>query len=389
YVLQTNNRNYIKGPLMDKVRTAAGNGLFTSEGDFWRRQRRLMQPGFHRQRIATFGGIMVEETDALILDWSTRTAPFTLDNDMTRLALRIVARALFTTSLTEADLVIVRETITPLLEEINRRARRPFSLRERLPLPENRAFDDNLTRIDALIHHIITTRRNADETYDDLLQMLIDIVDEDTGERMTDAQLRDEVITLFVAGHETTATALTWVFKLLADHPDVLARLQAEVDSVLGQRPPTAADYPNLPYTLAVFEETMRLYPPLRGIVRYALKDDVVGGYPVPAGSNVIVPLYALHRHPDFWPDPETFDPTRFLPEQSAGRHRFAYLPFGMGPRFCIGAPFARLEATLALARITQQVTVDPVPGQVIGMRGVGTLRPDPGVEVTIHPRRG
>lgn len=389
-VLQMNNRNYIKGELLDKLRVAAGNGLFTSEGDFWRRQRRMMQPFFHRTVIASFGEIMVAEVGKLLAQWDQYTAggtAFELQEQMMRVTLSVVAKALFTTALGDAELATVHETLGPILAEIAARSRRPFGLVEKLPTRANRAFTRNLARLNEIVDAIIAQHREPGAAFQDLLQMLIDARDEETGEAMSDQQLRDEVITLFVAGHETTATALTWAFKLLSEQPVVRRVLYEEVDRVLGGRTPTAADFPNLPYALAVFEETLRLYPPVVNIVRTALEPDTLAGHLLPAGSNVVIPTYALHRHPAFWDNPEGFDPNRMLPDARKGQHRFAYIPFSAGPRFCIGESFAKLEAVLILAMVAQRFEVNLVPGQRIEMRSLGTLRPAPGVNVLLKPR--
>jgi cytochrome P450 len=389
-VLQMNNRNYIKGELLDKLRVVAGNGLFTSEGDFWRRQRRMMQPFFHRTVIATFGEIMVAEIHKMLALWDRYAAdqvPFELQEAMMRLTLSVVAKALLTTALSDEQLNTVHETLGPVLVEIASRSRRPFDLVEKLPTPANRAFTSNLARLNEIIYSIIDQRRRDGAAYQDLLQMLIDAEDEETGERMSGEQLRDEVITLFVAGHETTATALTWAFKLLSEQPAVRRSLHAEVDTVLQGRTPTAADFPNLPFTLATFEETLRLYPPVVNIVRTLLEADTLRGHLLPADTNVVINTYALHRHPGFWENPEGFDPERFLPEGRKDRHRFAYIPFSSGPRFCIGESFAKLEAVLILAMVAQHFEVNLVPGQTIAMRSLGTLRPTPGVTVLLKHR--
>lgn len=389
-VLQMNNRNYVKGELLDKLRVAAGNGLFTSEGDFWRGQRRMLQPFFHRTAIAAFGQIMVAEIQQLLAQWDQYAAggtAFELGEQMMRVTLSVVAKALFTTALGDEELATVHETLGPILAEIAARSRRPFGLVEKLPTRANRAFTRNLARLNEIVDTIIAGHRAPGAAYGDLLQMLIDARDEETGAAMSDRQLRDEVITLFVAGHETTATALTWAFKLLSEQPVVRRVLYEEVDRVLGGRVPTAADFPNLPYTLAVFEETLRLYPPVVNIVRTALAADTLGGHLLPGGSNVVINTYALHRHPAFWANPEGFDPTRMLPEGRKGQHRFAYIPFSGGPRFCIGESFAKLEAVLILAMVSQRFEVNLVPGQRIDMRSLGTLRPAPGVNVLLVPR--
>ncbi len=387
HVLQMNNHNYIKGELLDKLRVAAGNGLFTSEGDFWRRQRRMMQPFFHRTKIAAFGEIMVAEIQKMLAKWEqylADQATFELNEEMMRVTLSVVAKALFTTALSDEQLDTVHETLGPILYEIANRSRRPFDLLEKLPTPTNRAFTRNLARLNEIIYAIIEQRRAQEGTYQDLLQMLIDAQDEETGERMSDEQLRDEVITMFVAGHETTATALAWAFKLLSEHPAVRRSLYEEVDQVLQGRTPTAADFADLPFTLATFEETLRLYPPLVNIVRTLLEADTLSGYTLLAGSNVVINTYTLHRHPDFWENPEGFDPTRFLPEQSKDRNRFAYIPFSSGPRFCIGESFAKMEAVFVLAMVAQRFEVNLVAGQNIDMRNLGTLRPTPGVNVVL-----
>lgn len=388
HVLQTNNRNYIKGELIENLQAAGGEGLFTSEGGYWFRQRRMMQPFFHRRVIAGFAEIMTTEISHLLERWQTLSEVY-LNKEMMRLTLSVVAKALFTTAMSEEALETVHQTLGPILRENAKRTKRPFSFLEKLPLPANRAYTRNRAKLNAIVQEIIETRRNDPGEYEDLLQMLIDAADEETGERMTDKQVRDEVITLFVAGHETTATALTWAFELLSESPVVRRQLQAEVDTVLGYRAPTADDYANLPFTLAVFEEALRLYPPVTMIPRQMLEVDTLGGYELPAGSNVVVNTFTLHRHPAFWSNPEAFDPTRFLSDNSKGRHRFAYLPFSAGPRYCIGDSFAKMEAVLALAMITQKFELDLVGGQSIGMANQGTLRPNPDVLMRLVSRQG
>ncbi len=387
-VLQMNNRNYIKGRLLDKIREVAGNGLFTSEGDFWRRQRRMMQPAFHRQYLTAFAEIMVDETDRMLSAWDVRPGSFDITEDMTHLTLNVVARAMFTTALSEADLATVRRNLGPVLNTVNERSRRPFGLMEKLPTRANAEFEAQLASLEDIILRIIEQRRNNPGEYKDLLQMLIDAQDEDTGDQMTDTQLRDEILTVFVAGHETTAIALSWVWKLLSEHAEVRAALKHEVDTVLCGRTPTAADYPNLPYTRAVFEEAIRLYPPVAIIPRTSLEDDELGGYNIPGGSNIAISTYALHRNEAFWENPDEFDPTRFLPENKEGRHRYAYVPFGGGPRYCIGASFASMEAVIIMAMVTQRYNVDVVTGCPIRLNPFAILRPVPGVEVTLTSRR-
>ncbi len=390
HVLQMNNHNYIKGTFLEKLTEVAGNGLFTSEGEFWRKQRRLMQPAFHRNLIAGFGDMMVAETDKVLARWADvadKGGTVELLHEMVGLTLTIVAKALFSTEMAEGDMDTVRATLGPILETTSRRQRNPLHFLEKLPTEVNRTFDESVAQINALIHRIIDSRRGQTAKANDLLQMLLDLKDEETGEGMSDQQLRDEVITLFVAGHETTATALSWAFKLLSEQPVARRELRNEIDTVLGDRTPTANDFPNLPYALAVFLETLRMYPPVPMIPRTALGPDTLSGYPIEKDANAIISTYALHHHPLYWENPDGFDPLLFMPDQGKGRHKFAYVPFGLGPRFCIGEPFAKLEATLILARVTQRFDLNLKPGQEIEMRSISTLRPIPGIYVTIQPK--
>ena len=389
YVLQSNNRNYVKGSTYAKLKPVLGEGLFTSEGDFWRRQRRLAQPAFHRQKIAGFAGAMVAETDKMLEAWEERKPDeaFDVSVEMMRLTLSIVAKTLFSTALSEQDLDEVHESLSFILKETQKRIRRPYSLAEKLPTATNRAYDEHRQILDHIIYRIISQRRQSGEDLPDLLGMFMAAQDEETGQSMDDKQLRDEVMTIFLAGHETTAVGLSWAWMLLSEHPTVRQQLETEVDTVLGRRPPGAADYELLPYTLAVIEEAMRLYPPVPAIARQALADDELGGYPIPAGGDVIISPYTLHRRPDCWDNPEGFDPARFTSDRRSGRHRFAYIPFSGGPRFCIGNNFALLEAVLVLAQVTQRYRLNLVPGQYIQPQLTLTLRPKGGIRFTLQER--
>ncbi|AKI98844.1 cytochrome P450 [Archangium gephyra] len=368
-----------------------GNGLFTSSGDFWKRQRRLMQPSFHKERLATLAGSMVDATRQMLARWRARPSPsepLDVAAEMMHLTLGIVGRALFSTDVS-GNASRVGQALTVALAETNRRI---LSLGlyapDFLPTARNRAFRQALGTLDSVIFDIIARRRAGETQGDDLLATLMAAQDADTGERMTDAQLRDEATTLFLAGHETTANALAWLWHLLAQNPEVETRARAEVQRVLGGRTPTAQDIPQLRYLTQVFEEAMRLYPPAWIMARQPVKEDVLAGVQIPASPRVIVvtPPYAIHRNPRLWPEPERFDPERFSPEQTAQRPRMAYLPFGGGQRLCIGNNFALMEATLIIAEVLQHFRLRAVPGHTVEPEPLVTLRPKGGLPMFVEP---
>jgi cytochrome P450 len=390
YILVDNNRNYHKGRGIQKAKPLLGEGLLTSEDDFWRRQRRLVQPAFHRQQINNLAGTMTVSTAALIDRWQPLArsgAVVDVAEEMMALTLDIVTKALFSTALTPDEIHEVGTSMTPLLRHATQRTQAVFDFVEKLPLPSNRRFEELRNRLDQIVYRIIETRRQSGADHEDLLSMLMAAHDEETGESMTDKQLRDEVMTLFLAGHETTALLLSWTWALLSWHPDVRRRAQAEVDQVLADRTPTAEDVARLPYLGMILSESLRLYPPAWAIPRRPLADDEIRGHRIPAGCTVIVSPYVTHRHPDFWDNPEGFDPERFTPEAVKARHRFAYFPFGGGPRMCIGNNFALMEATLAAAMILQRYEVNLIPGHAVEAEVAFTLRPKQGVPVSIKAR--
>ncbi len=387
-VLQENHRNYRKDRLSyDRLKPTVGEGLLTSEGDLWLRQRRLIQPAFHRQRIASFGSLMVESTLAMLDRWEARYGDgqtFDVFAEMTRLALEIASKTLFGTSLSE-DADRVGQAVSFASLHTNRRMQSYFELPLSLPLPGNRRFRREIRALDEVVYRLIGDRRRAGQRSDDLLSLLVDARDEATGEKMADHQLRDEVMTIMLAGHETTAVALSWTWYLLSRHPAVAARLRAELSDVLGGRPPRVEDLPRLPYTEMVVEEAMRLYPPAWILSRSPIADDVVGGYWIPADKMVMLCPYLTHRHSAFWENPEGFDPERFSPARSAGRPRYAYFPFGGGPRLCIGSGFAVQEARLVLATVAQRVRLDLAPGCSVRPQPLITLRPSSGIRMTMR----
>ncbi len=390
HVLQMNNQNYWKGERIQVAKPLIGDGIFISEGERWRRQRRMMQPAFHRRQIDLLAAEMTASLEEMLADWELKAATgatLNVQNAMMTVTMEIVTRTLFTNSLTPTETAEAGSMITCLLETINRRGQRIISFGDRLPTRANRRFEAGIRQLDQLIFRLIDDRRRERQAGADLLGMLLSARDETTGEGMNDRQLRDELVTMFLAGHETTAMGLSWSFALLSQNPAVRRRLQEEVDSVLGGRKPTAADFRSLPYTRAVFEEALRLYPPLVFTIRQSFEEDELGGYPIPGGSSIFINFFALHRHPDFWDNPQGFDPQRFLPENREGRHKFAFIPFGGGPRQCIGNDFALMEGVLTLAMVSQRFELNLAPGARIEPKMSSTLRPRYGVPVTLKQR--
>jgi cytochrome P450 len=394
-VLQENNRNYIKGVLFEPIRDLSqGSGLFVSEGEYWLRQRRLMQPVFHRQHVAGFGGLMTSAAQSMLAGWgpcADSGRPLDVFAEMTGLTMKVAAQALFTASV-GADSEAIGRAVTTIMATIEHRYEVPFYPPLAVPTPRNLRHRAALRLLDRIVYDIIRERRQRplpEGAPADLLSLLMDARDPDTGEAMTDKQLRDEVLTLFVAGHETTSNALTWAWHLLSQHPEAESRLHAEVDEALGGRVPTVADLPRLPYARLIIDETMRLYPPAWITNRQAVADDQVRGYRIPAGAVMFISPYVTHRLPEFWPDPEAFDPERFTPERSAGRPHFAYFPFGGGPHQCIGKGFALVEAHLVLATVAQHYRLRAAPGHPARPLALVTLRPRGGMPMILERRAG
>jgi cytochrome P450 len=365
-VLRENYKNYVKG--YGKVRVLLGNGLVLSEGSFWRRQRRLMQPAFHRRRLAGFADAMTDETARMLDSWEAKVVegkPLDVAMEMTLLTQRIIVKTMFGSDVGEEGERIARAFETALAG-IDARFLIPLWM-TRLPLPVNRRFKKALATIDEAVHRIIRERRReGQEGGDDLLSMLMEARDEETGETMSDQQIQDEVTTIYLAGHETTAVTLAWAWYLLSKSPEVARGVREEVSRVLGERTPGIEDVPNLTYTKMVIDETLRLYPAAWMISRTAVEEDEIEGYRIPAGQTLFLSPYVTHRRPDLWPNPEGFDPERFAPESGGERPRFAYFPFGGGPRQCIGNNFAHVEAILVVAMVMQRYRLDLMSGQTV-----------------------
>ncbi len=369
------------------ISSTLGNGLVTNDGPDWSRQRRLMQPVFANRHIDQFDTVINEMTAALARRWENQPADeqLWLDRDMSRVTFQVVSRTLF-----GADIDDVADEMVEFLEILNQH---PLQLSALLtmypwvPVPSNRRFRRTKARLDEIVDGLVDTHRGGAGTVSDIVDRLLAARDEDSGEGMNDKQIRDEIITLMLAGHETSATALVWTFYLLARHPDIEQRLLEELEQVLGGRAALSADLANLPYLKQVVQESMRIYPPVWGIARRSSEESEFGGFRIPADSYLAITMYVLHRHPDYWPDPERFDPERFAPGRNKSRHSYAYLPFSAGPRACIGAGMAMLEIQLVLAQLLQRFRVRPVAGHPVVPQAVVTLKSRFGMPVHVSPR--
>jgi cytochrome P450 len=376
HVLQDNYKNYPKSDSYKEVEYFLGKGLLTSSGEFWLRQRRLMQPLFHHRYIESFARDMAEEIAALVERWDAHAAsgqPFDLAEDMTRLTLGVVGRALFGTKL-DAGAHEVGRALQHVLAITDERLATPFNWPHAVPTPRNLRFRRALAVLDAHVNAIIEGRRKGKGERSDLLQLLLDARDE-SGQGMSDTQLRDEAMTLILAGHETTANALTWAFYLLTKHPSAERALQQELDATLSDAPPSFADLRKLAQPARIFQETMRLFPPIWVVERQAAADDRIGDLHVPAGTRMTIAPFIMHYNRRYWDQPQGFDPERFAPAAAEGRHKFAYIPFAAGPRVCIGKDFAMVEGQLALAALAQRFRIELVPAAHVEPSPQLTLR--------------
>jgi cytochrome P450 len=402
HVLKDNHGNYTKGPSYESFRPFIGDGLLTSEGDRWRRQRKLMQPPFHHEAIARFAGTVTELAEEMLAGWRAAAEaghPLDIADEMMRLTLAIVGRTLLGGD-PRARADDVRVAVAEIQRNFGEQLRSwlrlldvlvptrrhvSFSIERNLPTASNRRFRAAVRALDAIVYQLIEERRRSGAVAKDLLGLLVQARDDETVHGMSDAQLRDEVMTMFLAGHETTATALTWAFYVLDRNAEVESRLREEIGRVLGHRSPAFTDLGRLPYLDRFVSEVLRLYPPFWRLSRHALEDDAVGGYRIPAGCVVLLSPWLTHRHPAYWSDPERFDPDRFLPEHNADRPRFAYFPFGGGPRICIGNSFALMESRLILALILQRYRLRLVSGHAVEIEPRITLRPRGGLSMMLE----
>jgi len=369
-------------------RPFAGNGLLTSDGEFWRQQRKLIQPAFHHRQLAVYGDVMVAHSLRMVQSFADFADAQVRDiaSEMTKLTLEVVVSSLFGSEL-PPEAREIGGSMSAVMDAANYRVNRPLHIPSWVPTGRNLRERRVLKELDAMLRALVEARRTSGGERVDLLSVLLAAVDEESGVRMSDQQLRDEMMTLFLAGHETTATALTWIWYLLSRHPEVDAKLQEELHQVLGGRSPAAADLPNLPYTGMVIREALRLYPPGPAFAREPVEDVIIGGYKVPAGSIVTVNVYALQRDPRFYTEPEQFDPERFRPGWEERIPRYAYLPFGGGPRVCIGNGFAMMEARLILSTIAQHYRMSLESPEEIAPVQLVTLKPSGPLRMRLHSR--
>ncbi len=363
-ILVANHRNYTKGVGLDRVKILLGNGIMTSEGELWRRQRMMLQPLFHRRVVGGFAEAIATATDALLERWeelARRGEPVNLTEEMSELTLQIVLKATFGRDLERMSAELGGNPFEVVTKEQARNLQFAYKFR-------------SLTR---LVANLIARRRTAGEEHFDYVAMLMSARDKETGAPMSERELIDEIMTLVVAGHETTASGLNWTWYLLAQHPQVEAKLHAEIDSAPPalERAPSLAQLEQLPYLRQVIDEALRLYPPGWVLSRRTIGPDVLSGYAIPAGTNVLLPLYLLHRHPRYWSEPDQFRPERFAPEHEAERPRFAYMPFAAGPRHCIGETFALYEMLMHVQRVARRLRLVHVPGPPLELEALINLR--------------
>lgn len=363
-----------------------GRGILLTDGAYHRRQRKMVQPAFHTHRIQAYADTMVDYTLRLMNTWEDGSVQ-PVDAAMRQLTMEIVGKSLF-----DADMSGQGHSIGDAIETLQQIAGMDFRVQniipDWLPLARNRRRTDAAQTLDQAISQIINERRTTDEDKGDLLSMLL-LSEDESGTRMTDQEVRDEAVTLFSAGHETTANALSWTWYLLSQSPQVEARLHDELDAVLGGRRATLKDLPNLKYTTMVIKEAMRLYPPAWVLnARLVVEDVEIDGYKIPKGGTVFVAPYAVHRNPRYFSDPLTFDPERFSPENEKHIPRYAYFPFGGGPRVCIGNSFAMMEAQLILATIAQRFSLALMPGQTVAIDPLVTMAPKHGLSMRLHARQ-
>lgn len=386
HVLLDNHKNYDKSFGYEVLALFLGQGLLTSDGEFWLRQRRLAQPAFHRRRLASLARYMVEETEAIAKEWEVRAEhneSFDMLDEMMEVTMKIVARSLFSANV-ESQIDVISRNLERLNHFAMRRIQAPIRMPMWVPNLRNLVFRQTTQELDEVLFKLIEDRRESQEKPDDLLTMLMEAIDEDTGEGMTNQQLRDECMTIFVAGHETTAVSMTWLWYLMSQHPEVMTKLRVELEEVLGGRSAQLEDLPNLKYARMIINETLRLYPPGWLIGRSPKEDDVMGGYHVPKDTNVLLFTHYIHRRADLWDRPNDFWPERWETEKVKNLPKMSYIPFGGGPHLCIGNNFALMEMTFLLATLAQKFDPQYVGEEEPKLAPLITLRPKNKIEMTL-----
>ena len=385
YILQDNYRNYIRGQSVETGRVLLGNGLPLIDGDFWLRERRMLQPAFHRERLEKLANTATGVIETSMQAWAAKAKAnqtLDLDDEMMRLTLTVIIKSMFS-----ADIDDKIQSLSHAFNVASRfmlwRSQQLWKLPLSVPLPRHVEYNRALQVLNDTIYPLIADGRKHPK--DDLLGMMLAMRDAETGEGLSDRQARDEVVTIFFAGHETTAATLAWTFYLLSQHPEVEERLRAEIESVLNKRLPAFADLPQLVYMQQVINEVLRLYPAAYLFAREAVVNDVLDGYLIPAKTMIFISPFVAHRNPAYWPDPERFDPDRFTPEQVASRPRHVYYPFGEGPHVCIGNNFALMEMQLILSMALQRFRLRLVPGHPVALKPEATLRPRYGMKMKLE----
>lgn len=388
HVLQRNYRNYQKSSFYQKLRPVLGDGLVMAEGDDWRRQRQLIQPAFHKDRLREFDETVVSATSDMLESWTQAeisNTPVDVFQSMMALSLEVMIRAFFGVRASHVKQTVM-ECVAIMLDDSERRVWSLFDLPMSVPTPNNIRLRRAIERLDAVVLEIVDQHRKNPDGEPNLLSLMIDAVGDEELEWFGIGQLLDEVKTMLIVGHETTGTALAWTFYLLSQHPDAWRRMQHEVATTLGPRMPTAADAADLKFTRMVIQESLRLYPPAWTMSRVALEDDCIGDYAIPAGTNLMLSPYVVQRNAKYWPNPEGFDPDRFEDFDTGKQTADTYFPFGGGPRRCIGEHFAVMEMSLVIAMITQRFRLDLVPGQNVQPVPKISLRPSQAVRMSLHP---
>jgi cytochrome P450 len=384
YILQDNCKNYIRGRSVETGRVLLGDGLPLIDGDFWLRERRMLQPAFHRERLGRLTDTITMVIEGFMGDWAEKAEQgqnLDMDDEMMRLTLTVIIKSMFSSPIDD-KIPALSHAFQVASRFMLWRSQQMVQLPLSVPIPRHVEYNRALKVLNETIYPLIADGRK--HPGDDLLGMMLEMRDADTGEGLSDRQARDEVVTIFFAGHETTAATLSWAFYLLSEHPEVEERLRAELRSVLDGRAPTFADLPRLAYMQQVIHEVLRLYPAAYLFAREAIVEDVLDGYRIPARTLIFISPFIGHRDPKYWPDPERFDPERFTPEQVAGRPRHVYYPFGEGPHVCIGNNFALMEMQLILAMALQRFRLRLLPGHPIALKPEATLRPRHGMKMEV-----
>jgi cytochrome P450 len=375
---------------VQRIKPLFGEGLTTSEGARWHHQRRLIQPLFTHQRLVALAAVVIEVTTAMLKRWqpmAEQGKPLDMAAEMLALTQTIILRILFGADGMQ-EISQLSQALTTVFDHLSQRVWTVVTALDYLPTAHHRHFRQALHTLNTFVYGLIAARHHREKETDDLLSLLLQARDEETGAPMSDTQLRDEVMTLCIAGYTTTATALTWTWYLLSQHSTAERTLQQELATVLRGHPPTVQDLSALPYTHMLIAEGLRLYPPTWITARTPLADEEIGGYRLPAKSVLLLSPYVTHRHPGFWENPTHFSPERFTPGRAMPRPPFAYFPFGGGPRFCIGQSFALMEMSLIVAMIAQTYHLRLVPGHPVAPQPLVTLRPRHGMLMTLHPHR-